>query len=130
MPLLARVVPPSLTQFLLRGSSKYIDDLVSRIDIPLLDHACMTFFAQLAFDTPRPHDFLARTETSTEHDHAIVQFDSVLKVVSFELRPWSLSLEIKCASPRWQLSLMAQLGEKITRWSMNEIEKMQSDQCQ
>jgi len=45
----------------------------------------MTFFAQLVFDTPRPHDFLARTETSTEHDHAIVQSDSVLKVVAFEL---------------------------------------------
>ena len=105
-PPLSRVFLPSLTHFVLTGAIEYIEDLVSRIDAPLLDHAYITFFGQLAFVTPRLHDFLARTDAFAARSHAAVQFDPGSQVVTFELKPGFL-LQIKYARAESQLSSIA-----------------------
>ena len=46
-----RVVLPALTRFWFIGVSEYLEDLVSRIGVPLLDDAKIMFFHQLIFDT-------------------------------------------------------------------------------
>ena len=41
---------PALTEFFFYGVGKYIEDLVTRINVPLLSHVCIAFFSQLLFD--------------------------------------------------------------------------------
>jgi len=64
---LTRVVLSSLTIFQFRVMSGYIEDFVSRIDVPLLDKVDITFFDQPVFNTPRLHDFLACIEKFKAH---------------------------------------------------------------
>ena len=106
-PPLTRIVLPVLAHFRVKGDSEYIEDLVSRIDVPLLDHAHITFFNQPTFVVPRLHDFLSRTECFTPHSHGAVLFDSIDAM--FKLKPESLSLKVECAFSAIQLSLMSQI---------------------
>jgi hypothetical protein len=102
-----RVVLPTLNSFTFVGVSEYIEDLISRIDIPLLVFLDITYFNQLIFDTPRLHDFLSRTEQFKVHNRAAVKFDG--DAVHFSLsRLW---LRISCSKSDWQLSGMAQICE-------------------
>ncbi len=106
-PPLTRIVLPVLAHFRFKCDSEYIEDLVSRIDVPLLDHAHITFFNQPTFVVPRLHDFLSRTECFTPHSHAAMLFD--LGDVTFKLKPESLWLEIDRPFPEAKLSLMSQI---------------------
>ena len=51
---------PALTDFWFFGVSEYFDDLVSRIDVPLLNGLYIAFFDHI-FDTPQLSQFLSRT---------------------------------------------------------------------
>ena len=106
------VVLPALARFHFRGVSEYMEDLVSRIDIPLLDDIKIGFFNQLIFVTPQLHNFLARTEKFKELNHATVEFFS--RHVAFRLESVSLSLEVSCRKLDWQLSSMAQVCNSIS----------------
>jgi len=61
-PPLTRVVLPALTEISFTGDSRYLEDTVSRIDTPLLSEVDVTFFNQLAFNTPSLSHFISRTE--------------------------------------------------------------------
>jgi F-box-like len=52
---------PVLTHLLFRGVSEYLEDLVARIDAPLLDRLNITFYHKLIFDTPQLALFISRT---------------------------------------------------------------------
>src|SRR6266699_1330344 len=52
---------PALTYFQFEGVSEYLEDLVARIDAPLLDSLRIEFFHQLIFDTLQLTQFVART---------------------------------------------------------------------
>ena len=106
-PPLTRIVLPVLAHIRVKSDSEYIEDLVSRIDVPLLDYAHITFFNQPTFVVPRLHDFLSRTECFTQHSHGAVLFGSI--DVMFKLKPESLSLKVECAFSAIQLSLMSQI---------------------
>ena len=101
-----RIVLPALTCFRFKGVSEYLEDLVSRIGIPLLDNAEITFFHQLIFDTPRLHEFLARAEAFKAPSRANVAFSK--DIVCFDLES-RLSLRVTCTKLDCQLSSMAQL---------------------
>ena len=105
-PPLTRIVLPALTNLSFIGVSEYIEDLVSQIDVPLLNNFNVWLFNQLIFDTPLLHDFFARTGMFKAHDWADVRFDGA--GVRFNLEP-RLYLGISCTELDWQLSLMAQL---------------------
>src|SRR5258707_459304 len=60
-PPLTRSILPALTMFRFMGASEHLDDLVARIDTPLLDSLQIRFFHQLIFDTPQLVQFISRT---------------------------------------------------------------------
>jgi hypothetical protein len=101
---------PALTYFWFEGVSEYLEDLVARIDAPLLDGFDITFFHQLIFDTPQLAQFLARAPNIQPPVEArIVFFDRRVKVISPGTFPKGFDLGIKCRQSDWQLSSLAQV---------------------
>ena len=98
----------ALTTFWFRGVSEYLEDLVARIDAPLLDLFDIKFFHQLIFDTPQLAQFIARTPNTQPpvEAHIVFSYWNVV-VTSF---PRSFSLGISCRQPDWQLSSLAQVS--------------------
>ena len=74
-PLLTHTVLPVLTHFEVQGVSEYVEDLVSRIDAPLLDYIRITFLHEFAFDTSQLAQFLRRTTRLQALNEAYVHFD-------------------------------------------------------
>src|SRR6266481_6827218 len=69
-----RSVLPALTEFDFKGVSEYLDDLVARIDAPLLDRLDIEFFTQLIFHTPQLAQFIGRKPNFMAPDVAQVTF--------------------------------------------------------
>jgi len=106
--LLTRSVLPALTDFEFEGVSEYLEDLVARIDAPLLDSLGIWFFHQLIFDTPQLAQFVARTPNIQPPVEAHIFFtDSHVQVTS--PRTLSFVLGINCRQSDWQLSSLAQV---------------------
>jgi hypothetical protein len=107
-PPLTRSVLPALTNLIFRGVTEYLEDLVARIDAPLLDMLEITFFRQLTFHTPQFAQFIGRTPNLMAYDEAHVVF-SYYKAELNLARHIGLKLEIYCNQSDWQLSMMAQV---------------------
>ncbi|SRR6266403_3466702 len=105
-PLPTRTLLPALTQFEFKGVSEYLEDLVARVNAPLLDNLKITFFHQLIFDTPHLAQFISRTPKLKAHDEAHVVFSDsdVWVTLPFSRR---LELRISCRQSDWQLSSLA-----------------------
>ena len=109
--------PPPRTRTLLSvlkflwftGVSEYFEDLLARIDAPLLKQLWIKFFHQLIFDTPRftqlicPPKFRAHGETHVDFSDSRVS-------VTTETFGVFLNLEISCSQSDWQLSSLAQVS--------------------
>ena len=110
-PPLTRALLPALTYFKFIGVSEYLDDLVARLNAPLLHKLDITFFHQLVFDTPQLTQFISRTPEFKARDDALVQFaDSSVQVSTYDK---ALRLEISCGQSDWQLSSLAQVCGSI-----------------
>ena len=57
-PLLTCAVLPALTDFAFYGVSEYLEDLIARMDAPLLDIVEIKFFNQLVFDIQQLSRFI------------------------------------------------------------------------
>jgi hypothetical protein len=102
-----RSVLPALTDFWFEGVSEYLEDLVARIDAPLLNTSHISFFHQLIFDTPQLAQFVARTpNTQPPVDARIVFSDHFVEVIPF---PRNFVFGIRCRQSDWQLSSLAQV---------------------
>ena len=110
-PPLTRTLLPALTDFEFHGVSEYLEDLVARIDAPLLDKFLITFFHQLIFDTPQLTQFISRTPNFKTCDDARVQFSGCCLWVSTIDK--TLELQILCKPSDWQLSSLAQVCGSI-----------------
>ena len=110
-PPLTRSVLPALTRLHFQGVSEYLEDLVARIDAPLLDHAAITFFNQLIFDIPQLPQFMHLTERLTSPTRAVVTFRPHTVQVSLHspISPAKLDLQISCNDSDWQISSMEQI---------------------
>ena len=103
-----RTLLPVLNVLWFTGVIEYLEDLLARIDAPLLKTLFITFFHQLIFDTPRftqlicPPKFRAHGETR-------VNFSDSRVWVTTETFGASLDLEISCSQSDWQLSSLAQV---------------------
>ncbi|KAI0286436.1 hypothetical protein BC826DRAFT_83896 [Russula brevipes] len=88
-PALTRAVLPALTEFAFQGVSRYLEDLVARIDAPLLHDVAITLFKQLIFSTPQFLQFIGRLETFKGLNRAEVTFSrrSVAVTLSRPLSP-------------------------------------------
>ena len=112
-PLPSRSVLHALASLKFKGASNYLEDLVARIDAPLLDTILITFFNQLIFDIPHFSQFMRRTPRFEVLNGAHVVFDDYgVRVESF---PPSRTfdkrsgLRISCRVLDWQLSSLAQV---------------------
>jgi hypothetical protein len=109
-PLHTRTFLPILTKLHFSGASGYLEDLVARIDVPLLDKLTITLFHQLIFDTAQLMRFISRTPKFNGHDKAHVDFAhwdvSITLPQTFERR---LRLRISCSESDMQLSSLARV---------------------
>jgi hypothetical protein len=110
-PPLSRTLLPALTFLQFQGVSEYLEDLVARIDAPLLVLLDITFFNDIVFNTPQLAQFMSRTPKFKAHDNARLIFDAWS--VRVKLPPASdgggLQLSISCGKSDWQLSSLAQV---------------------
>jgi len=114
LPQLTRTLLPALTCLDFKGVAEYLEDLVARIDVPLLETTFITFFNQLVFDIVQFPNLIYRTERFTVFDQADVVLDSysiniTLSPNGGSMNSIKLELAIKCRKIDWQLSALAQV---------------------
>jgi hypothetical protein len=91
-----------------------LEDLVARIDAPLLDKLYIEFFHQLIFDTPQLARFVSRTPNIQPPVEVCIDFgDRNVEIASENASLWTFPrnfvLGISCRQPDWQLSSLAQV---------------------
>ena len=111
-----RVVLPALTCLKYRGTSKYLDSFVARIDAPHLDEINITFFYQPTIDASQLGPFIERAEMYTSLIQADVETSEDAISISFtdssDCTP--LRLQISCKQLDWQLSCMTQVCDHVS----------------
>ena len=75
-PSLPCVVLPALADLRFKGDSEYLEDMLSRMDTPLLVSFQITLFNQLVFDTPLLRDLTNRAETTKASHRAVISFSN------------------------------------------------------
>ena len=115
-PPASRVVFPALDRLCFEGVPEYLDDLVSRIDAPLICHLDMTFFNQpfVTSDFRELRQFIGRAEKFKSLTHACINFRFNTVEVSLLLQAQTyhavLSVGILCKKLHPQLWSLAQVG--------------------
>ena len=106
-----RVVLPALTCLKYRGTSKYLDTFVARIDAPRLRTTDITFFSQPTMDASQLGRFIERIEMEPPFSRAEVKISVHTISVTFldQSTAKPLRLRIPCGQLDWQLSSMAQI---------------------
>ena len=77
LPPPTRTLLPALTQLQFDGVSEYLEDLVVRIDTPLLDHLTISLFHRFIPDTPQLAQFINRSPKLKAHNEARVEFHDI-----------------------------------------------------
>ena len=111
-----RIVLAALTHLKYRGTSKYLDVFVARIEAPRLGDIEITLFSQPTIDALQLSRFIQRTEIHTSFSHATVETSAHAISVSFTNSDGftPLRLQISCKQLDWQLSCMAQICDQIS----------------
>ena len=128
-----RIVLVALTRLKYRGTSKYLDVFVARIEAPRLGDIEITLFSQPTMDALQLGQFIQRTEihASLTGGRADVEISAHAISISFTkglfLGPFPnfspnfspnhsphLRLQISCKQLDWQLSCMAQICDQIS----------------
>ena len=107
-----RTLLPVLTRLLFKGVSEYLEDLMARIDAPLLNDLWIIFFHQLILDTPQLIQFISRTpnfKTFDEVHEVHLEFSSGIARVAIRSRFIKLSFGISCRPSDWQVSFLTQM---------------------
>ncbi|KAI0282031.1 hypothetical protein BC826DRAFT_313622 [Russula brevipes] len=112
-PPLTRLILPSLTEFKFKGANKYLEQLVSRIDAPLLNRLDIAFHTDIIFDIPQLHDFIARSEIiqACELKDAEVFLSPCSAYIEI---PSSLSFKLECDTFYQGLSWTVQLCNQLS----------------
>jgi hypothetical protein len=102
-----------------KGAIEYLEDLVARIDTPLLEYLIITLFHEQIFDTPHLNQFISRTPNFGARDSAFVDFIPgsgptpgvrvTLHKASAGEQSVVFNLGILSKQPDWQLSSLARL---------------------
>jgi hypothetical protein len=113
-----RAVLPALSRLNYRGTSKYLDTFVARIDAPHLDDIDITFFHQPTMDAAQLGQFIERIEMRTSLGQADLLTSANAVSISFS-EPGArlrLALQISCAQVNWQLSSMIQICNHLSHF--------------
>ena len=112
------IVLPALTLLKYRGISKYLDNLVARIDAPLLGDIDITFFSQPTMDALQLGRFIERIGMQTLLSQAdVVAHSYAISISLFNTsapQDTPLRIQISCKQLDWQLSCMAQVCDRIS----------------
>jgi hypothetical protein len=127
-PLLTRTFLPVLTQFCFQGVTEYLEDLVAKIDGPLLDNLTGTFFHPI-FTPPQLIQFIDRTPKLKAYDQARVAFGPNSEASSWvtlsQTSGERLRLEIIKCNPSDQLSSLTKLcSSSIPRALISVVERL------
>ncbi|KAH9073607.1 hypothetical protein EDB83DRAFT_84673 [Lactarius deliciosus] len=111
-----RIVLPALTRLKYRGTSKYLDSFVARIDAPRLGDIGITFFSQPTMDASELGRFIERTEMRVSLSQADVRTSEHAISISFTQpsAPTRLELRIPCKQLDWQLSYITQICDHFS----------------
>ena len=106
-----RVVLPALAHLKYRGTSKYLDCLVARIDAPHLGDIDITFFNQPTMAASQLGRFIDRIEIHNTHRQAeILTSERAVSIsISHPRALTRLELGISCEQFDWQLACLAQI---------------------
>jgi hypothetical protein len=126
---LTRIILPALTHLWFKGVTEYLEDLVTQIDVPLMESISIRFFNQLGFDILQLPKFLCRAEKFTVLDQAHVFFDK--DFISVELSQQCadaarLQLAISCKKLDWQLSSLVQVCNSALS-TLSTLERLSLD---
>ena len=125
-----RTLLPILTELRFNGVDEYLEDLVARINTPLLDDLTITFFHQPIFDTAQLTQFISRTPKFKGHDKALVDISNGLVSVkilqTLDGMPCRrLCLGISCRESDLRLSSLAQVCSSfIPRALIHAVENL------
>ncbi|KAH9164744.1 hypothetical protein EDB89DRAFT_2233787 [Lactarius sanguifluus] len=111
-----RVVLPALTCLKYRGTSKYLDSLVARIDAPGLGDIDITFFNQPTMDALQLGRFIDRIGIQKPNRRAKIRTSNRAISICFTRpgAPTRVELRISCEQLDWQLSSMAQICDQFS----------------
>ncbi len=93
-----RTLLPSLTLFTFQGTSGYLEDIVDRIDAPLLDRLRICFFQRTIFDAPQLAQFISRVPKFQACDEARVHLSSssaLVRVLSRSKTGYNATLQFE-----------------------------------
>ena len=113
-PTLSRSALPALTRFWFKGTTQYLEDLVSQIDAPRLDQLFTTFFNDIDFNVPELNRFISRTPTLGGYDEARLIFGAGKAMVRLQSHPdlsgrrRNVDVKVLCQVPG-QFSSLAQV---------------------
>ncbi|KAH9974462.1 hypothetical protein BGW80DRAFT_182076 [Lactifluus volemus] len=129
-PPLTRAVLPVLTKFHFYGVSAYLEDLMARIEAPLLEVIKIVYFNQLVFDIQQLPRFISHAQASISCDTAymLIGYHNVLMHFSSMRRPSCtefLTFEILGRGVDWQVSSVVQICNQLSEFSfMSGIEEL------
>jgi len=107
----SRAVFPALTSFSFEGISRYLEDLVSRIDTPLLNKLHLTFRDPIRH-TQQLYQFFSRTEGLRLFNRAQVVFDGPSRKII--LGGPSFDLEVRVYTPILSASMITRVHGKFS----------------
>jgi len=101
LPPPTRFLLPALTELSFKGVDGYLEDILARIDVPLLDGLYVQFFVDFDLDVPQLHRLIDHAEEFKACDHAeVLIFDfSICLSLSHKTRvvDWiTLALKLHC----------------------------------
>jgi hypothetical protein len=111
-----RVVLPALTHFKYRGTSKYLDSLVARIDAPRLWDIDITFFNQPTLDALQLGLFINCIEVwrSTLRTNIVSSGDTISITFTQPESLTLLQLRISCKQSDWQIFSISQICDHFS----------------
>jgi hypothetical protein len=114
LPAHARFILHTLTSLQFKGTSEYLEEIVYQIETPRLGNIGITFFNQLAFDTPRLRHFTSRTQILEMLNQADISLSTSQASIRLSQKGGTthhntVDLRISSRAPDWQLSSLSQL---------------------
>lgn len=115
-PLSSFSVLPVLNDIGFRGTTEYLEPLLSVISAPHLEYFHIDFFNQLIFDTPQLSQFILRTELQQSPTHATIHSsaDGIRIALTRPGVPHQFLLQISCKQLDWQVPSIVEICDKLS----------------
>jgi hypothetical protein len=122
-PPLQRTTLPSLISLDFHGATEYLEEFVSRIDVPALCTIVIKLFNQIFFDIPQFCRFIPRVNALASPDTLFIThcMQSVYFIFRWMESRNDIYLETQCGRLDWQLSFVTQISSQLSLLSSVRI---------